>query len=83
MTADAMALADDKDTVSVLFEADQALVRAGDQMACVDLPNLADIVDAVFGATANADEPPVLRLINGTQSDLAGSSTSRVEGGRR
>ena len=81
MTADAMALADDENVVSVLFEADQALVRAADQMACVDLPNLADIVDAVFGTTANTDETPVLRLINGTQADLAGSNidASRVE----
>lgn len=73
MTADAMALANHSNVVDVLFEDDQALVRAAEQMACVDLPNLGEVLAAVVAGTADSDEPTTLRLINGTRAELPGS----------
>ena len=70
LTADAMALTDDENVVSVLFEDDHALVRASQQMACVDLPNLPEALDGIAGRTAAADQRTVLRLVNATASDL-------------
>ena len=70
LTADAMALADDANVVDVLFEDDHALVRAAEQMACVDLPNLGEVIAGVTGTDADPDEPTALRLINGTLADL-------------
>lgn len=72
MTADAMALTNDVNVVSVLFEGDHALVRASEQMASVDLPNLGEVLDSVVGGTLDSSERPVLRLINGTLADLPG-----------
>ncbi|MCY3841557.1 MAG: type II secretion system protein GspL [Gammaproteobacteria bacterium] len=71
MTADAMGLRNAVNVVDVLFEDDHALVRAAEQMACVDLPNLAEVVAGITGAT-DPDQPPALRLINGTAADLPG-----------
>ena len=71
MTADAMALSDDGD-VDVLFEDEHALVRSAHQMACVDLPNLAEVLGGVIGGAVASDRPPCLRLINGTMADLQG-----------
>ena len=70
LTVDAMALAEDAATVSVLFEHGDALIRASDQMACVDLPNLAAVLRGVADGTTSDDPPPVLRLVNGETSAL-------------
>ena len=72
MTADAMALLDDGNVVSVLFEDDQALVRASEQMASVDLPNLGEVIDSIAGTMGDAAERPVLRLINARLAEVAG-----------
>ena len=71
LTADAMALRNDGKVVDVLFEDDHALVRAGEQMACVDLPNLAEVLAGITEGT-DPERGAVLRLINGTSSDLPG-----------
>ncbi|MDE0193771.1 MAG: type II secretion system protein GspL [Gammaproteobacteria bacterium] len=71
LTADAMALRNDGHVVDVLFEDDHALVRAGEQMACVDLPNLAEVLAGIAGGT-DPERAAALRLINGTSSDLPG-----------
>ena len=70
LTADAMALANDANVVDVLFEDDHALVRAAEQMACVDLPNLGEVLAGVTGGRADSDQPTALRLINGTLAEL-------------
>ena len=79
LTADAMAIANDGNVVDVLFEDDHALVRAAEQMACVDLPNLPEVLASVTGAMVDADRPPALRLINGTLADLAGLDLAGFE----
>jgi len=79
ITADAMALANDTDVVSVLFEGDHALVRASEQMASVDLPNLGEVLEGVARGSLNAAERPVLRLINGTLADLPGLGVEGFE----
>jgi len=71
LTADAMALRNDGNVVDVLFEDDHALVRAAEQMACVDLPNLAEVVAGITVGT-DPDRPAALRLINGTAASLRG-----------
>ena len=78
LTADAMALGNDGDVVDVLFEDDHALVRAAEQMACVDYPNLAEVLVGIAGAT-DADRPTALRLINGTAADLPGLDLDAIE----
>ncbi len=77
LTADAMALGNGGD-VDVLFEGDQALVRAAEQMACVDLPNLGNVLDGLTG-TAEHGQPPSLRLINGTRAYLPEWDLEQVE----
>lgn len=69
LTADAMALTNDENIVSVLVEDDHALVRASEQMASVDLPNLGEVLGSVAGGMADTVERPVLRLINATLAD--------------
>ena len=76
LTADAMALSNDG--VDVLFEDDHALVRAADQMACVDLPNLAEVLAGITGGT-DPDQRASLRLINGTVADLPGLDLDRFD----
>ena len=78
LTADAMAIANDGNVVDVLFEDDHALVRAAEQMACVDLPNLPEVLASVTD-TADPDRPAALRLINGTLADLAGLDVEGFE----
>lgn len=78
LTADAMALANDTDAVDVLFEDDHALVRAAEQMACVDLPNLGEVLAGVIGP-ADPDQPTALRLINGTLAELPGLNVEGFE----
>ena len=71
LTADAMALSDEAAVASVLFEQDHALIRSGDQVASVDVPNLNGILGSVVGKPAGADQPPpVLRLINARPTDV-------------
>lgn len=77
LTADAMALANDANVVNVLFEDDHALVRSAEQMAGVDLPNVADVLAGV--ADGDPDGPRVLRLINGTAADLPGLDVEGFE----
>ena len=79
LTADAMAIANDGNGVDVLFEDDHALVRAADQMACVDLANLPAVLASVTGATGEPDRPPALRLINATLADLPGLDPEGIE----
>lgn len=76
LTADAMALDGDEHVVSVVLDGDESLVRSGDQVACVDLPNLGDVLQGVVTGLADGERAPVLRLINGTLADLG----MRVDG---
>ena len=78
LTADAMALRSDDTVVDVLFEEGHALVRAGEQMACVDLPNLAEVLAGITVGT-DPDRPAPLRLINGTASSLPGLDLDAFE----
>ena len=64
LTADAMALPSDAGGVSVLFDGDAALVRAGDQVAHVDADNLAAALAAIRSGW-DEEEAPALRQING------------------
>ena len=70
LTADAMALGADDHVVSVVLEGEAALIRSGDQVACVDLPNLGDVLDGVLAGLADGERTPELRLINATLADL-------------
>lgn len=79
MTADAMALADVDHTVSVLFDGESALLRAQDQIAGVDRPNMAAILAFL---RPSLGEKPTLRQINGelpghdlSQSGFTGEET--------
>jgi len=65
ITVDAMALAECDDSVSVLFDGNVALLRGADQIAGVDVPNLAA---ALASLRSETDEPQTLRLVNGTMS---------------
>lgn len=78
LTADAMALRNDGDVVDVLFEDDHALVRAAEQMACVDIPNLAEVLAGITEGT-DPERATSLRLINGTSSDLPGLNLDRFD----
>ncbi len=78
LTADAMALADDELVTSVAFDNGVALVRSGAQMAAIDTPNLASVVDSVLPA-AGDDGASVIRLINGAASALHGADLDGVE----
>lgn len=64
MTADAMALPSDAGGVSVLFDGDEALVRAGDQGASVDAENVTAAIAAIR-SEMDEDAAPGLRLFNG------------------
>ena len=79
LTADAMALDGDDHVVSVVLDGDEALVRSGDQVACVDLPNLIDVLEGVLAGLAHGEKEPVLRLINGTLADLGGMRPEGIE----
>lgn len=79
LTADAMALQDSEQVVSVVMEGAEALVRAGGEMACVDLANLGTVLDSLFAGRADGEGSPVLRLINATVSDLAGWETDGIQ----
>ena len=70
LTADAMAIANDGNGVDVLFEDDHALVRAADQMACVDIANLPAVLASITGTADDPQRTPALRLINGTLADI-------------
>ncbi len=68
MTADAMALPAGANRVSVLFEEETALVRTSEQIASVDVPNLAAVLEGVRGE--DVDRPAMLCQINGTLSEI-------------
>lgn len=83
LTADALALpADDPESVVVLLEDDQALVRAGTQVAAVDQVNLPQAVAAIVPESTSAERPR-LRQFNGAMAPAdagaAGFLPDRVE----
>ena len=82
MTADAMALPVAPASANVLFDGDVALVRTDNQIASVDVPNLAAALEAVR-MDFDEEEQPLLRQINGTLSEIeltaAGFAAGHVE----
>lgn len=66
MTADALALPSDDDSVVALIDGDRVLLRAGGQIACVDRPNLATALGALRGGLG---EQAALHVVNGLLSD--------------
>ena len=66
MTADALALASDGDSVVALIDGDRVLLRAGSQIASVDRPNLVTALGALRGGLG---EQVALRVVNGVLSD--------------
>lgn len=70
MTADAMALPTEADAVTVAYDDDTALVRAGEQIGCVDLPNLLPALATLHDVVEAAGEAPVLCEVNGALSDV-------------
>lgn len=82
MTADAMALPSDTGSVAVLFDGDEALVRAGDQVANVDADNVAAAIAAIR-SEMDEDAAPGLRQFNGALSEAqvqaAGFSSATAE----
>ena len=82
MTPEAMALPADGGTIAVLYDGEDALVRAGDQVASIDVANLAA---ALVSLRADLDEADgvLLHQVNGGLSavDLraAGFATDEVE----
>ena len=82
MTPEAMALPTDANTIAVLFDGDDALVRAGDQLASIDAANLAAALTSLRAEFDDADGV-MLRQINGSLSavDLraAGFAIDEVE----
>ena len=82
MTADAMALPSDAGGVSVLFDGDAALVRAGDQVANVDVENVAAAIAAIR-SEMDEEASPTLRQFNGALSaadtQAAGFSPATTE----
>ena len=81
LTADAMALDGGEHVVSVVLDGDAALVRYGDQVACIDLPNLGDVLELTASVEGEGDREraPLLRLINGTLADLRGMRLDGIE----
>lgn len=82
MTADAMALPVAPASANVLFDGDVALVRTDNQIASVDVPNLAAALEAVR-MDFDEEEQPLLRQINGKLSEIeltaAGFAAGHVE----
>lgn len=82
MTVDAMALPSDAGGVSVLFDGDAALVRAGDQVANVDVENVAAAIAAIRSEMGE-DAAPTLRQFNGAlpaaDAQAAGFSPAATE----
>ncbi|MCY3814100.1 MAG: type II secretion system protein GspL [Gammaproteobacteria bacterium] len=82
MTPEAMALPTDANTIAVLYDGDDALVRAGDQLASIDAANLAAALTSLRTDLDDADGV-MLRQINGSLSavDLraAGFAIDEVE----
>lgn len=82
MTPEAMALPADANTIAVLYDGDDALVRAGDQLASIDAANLAAALTALRADLDDADGV-LLRQTNGSLSavDLraAGFAIDEVE----
>ena len=67
MTPEAMALSADTNTIAVLFDGDDALVRAGDQLASIDAANLAAALTSLRADLDDADGV-MLCQINGSLS---------------
>lgn len=82
MTPEAMALPADANTIAVLYDGDDALVRAGDQLASIDAANLAAALTSLRAGLDDADGA-MLRQINGSLAavDLraAGFAIDEVE----
>lgn len=82
MTPEAMALPSDTNTIAVLYDGDDALVRASDQLADIDAANLAAALTTLRTDLDDADGV-TLRQINGSlsPSDLraAGFAIDEVE----
>ena len=69
MTPDALALPGQVDAVSVLYDGEAALVRTADEVASLDLANLAPILETIRLGFDEADSP-MLRQINGSLSEV-------------
>ena len=82
MTPEAMALPTDANTIAVLYDGDDALVRAGDQLASIDAANLAAALTSLRADLDDADGV-MLRQINGSLSTVdlraAGFAIDEVE----
>ena len=76
LSADAMALAEDDNQVSVCFEGESVLIRAAEQIARVDRPNLGYILDGLLAGIRENEQEPSLRMINGSVEDLHGTATT-------
>ncbi len=83
MTADAMALATGPGQLSALYEGESALVRTAEQLASIDVQNLPATLEIISASIAVADQPPVLRQIHGTLSEIdlsqSGFAPAQVE----
>lgn len=66
MTADALALPSDDDSVVALIDGDRVLLRAGSQIASVDRPNLVTALGVLRGGLG---EQASLHVVNGLLSD--------------
>ena len=75
LTADAMALPVEPNSVAVLYDGEAALVRTSEQAAGVDAPNVAAVLATIHAGWEDAPEPPTLRLVNGALSDIELSQT--------
>ncbi len=82
MTADALALPGQVNAISVLYDDDAALVRTADEVASLDLANLAAILETIRDGFDETDSP-MLRQINGSLSEVelraSGFSTEEVD----
>ena len=82
LTPEAMALPTDADTITVLYDGDDALVRAGDQLASIDAANLAAALTSLRADREQADGV-MLRQINGSLAPVdlraAGFAIDEVE----
>ena len=67
MTPEAMALPSDANAIAVLYDGDDALVRAGDQLASIDAANLAAALTSLRTDLDDADGV-MLRQVNGSLS---------------
>ena len=82
MTPEAMALPTDADTIAVLYDGDDALVRAGEQLASIDAVNLAAALSSLRADRDEADRV-LLRQTNGSLPPVelraAGFAVDEVE----